>query len=133
MNIALESTQTKNTFLFSLPALFPVYKVGLTQPQTIHCPAYKSKLECLALEVTLRMLIASHSTQSLSVFACLTSYISKPVELAAASSPSKVEALPNSPSCLSLKWVSQLLCIISDLTCPTGFFSRLIRGEDNNF
>lgn len=133
MNTALESTQTKNTFLFPLPALFLVYKVGLTQPQTIHWPAYKSKLECLALEVTLQMLIASHPTQSLSVFACLTSYISKPVRWLRPQVPPRLEALPNSPSCLSLKCVSQLPCIISDLTCPTGFFSRLIRGEDNNF
>lgn len=107
MNTALESTQTKNTFLFPLPALFLVYKVGLTQPQTIHWPAYKSKLECPALEVTLQLLIASHPTQSLSVFACLTSYISKPVAFAAASSPSKVGGpsqfpqLPFSEMCLS--------------------------------
>lgn len=89
-----------NTFLFSLSALFLVSEGGLTQPQTTHWPAYMSKLECLALAVILQMLVTSHPTLSLPVFACLTSYISEPVEFAAASSPSKVggpSQLPHLP------------------------------------
>lgn len=55
-------------------------------------------------------------------------------ELHAASSFSKVGgALPGPPTCLSLKLASAPPCVISDFTCPTGFFSLLILGGDSNF
>lgn len=47
--------------------------------------------------------------------------------------PPRLEALPDSPTCLSLQLVSQLLCIVSESTCPTGFFSLLTLGEGCNF
>lgn len=46
--------------------------------------------------------------------------------------PPRLAALPDSPTCLSLKLVSQPLCILSDWTRPTGFFALLVLGEENN-
>lgn len=45
----------------------------------------------------------------------------------------RLEALWDSPTCLSLRLRSPLSCIVSNLTGPAGFFPLLTLGEDYNF